>query len=74
MAAKSFADFYINLMYVHGELFLHSKMSQYTKNVQIKFQFLTPSLREIISLTDFLKHLDSAAVVVTRLSHDFIPT
>ena len=35
------------------------------KIVHIKFQFLTHSLREIISLTDFIKDLCSAAIVVT---------
>ena len=33
--------------------------------VHIKFQFLTHSLMEIMSLTDFLKDLYSAAIVVT---------
>ena len=42
-----------------------------TKIVHIKFQFLTHSLMEIISLTD-LKDLYSAVIVVTCQSCDLI--
>ena len=50
---------------VNGGISLASKMLLRTKIVHIKFQFLTHSLIEIISLTDFLKDLYSAAIVVT---------
>ena len=50
---------------MNGGISLASKMLLRTKIVHIKFQFLTHSLMEIISLTDFLKDLYSAAIVVT---------
>ena len=49
---------------MNGGISLASKMLLQTEIVHIKFQFLTHSLKEIISLTDFLKDLYSAAIVV----------
>ena len=57
---------------MNGGITLVSKMPLLTKIVHIKFQFLTHSLMEIISLTDFLKDLYSAAIVVTCQSCDLI--
>ena len=53
---------------MNGGISLASKMLLQTKIVHIKFQFLTHSLMEIISLTDFY----SAAIVVTCQSRDLI--
>ena len=57
---------------MNGGISLASKMHQLTKIVHIKFQFLTHSLMEIISLTDFLKDLYSAVIVDTCQSRDLI--
>ena len=57
---------------MNGGISLASKMPLLTKIVHIKFQFLTHSLMEIISLTDFLNDLYSAVIVVTCQSRDFI--
>ena len=57
---------------MNGRIPLASKMLLLTKIVHIKFQFLTHSLMEIISQTDFLKDLYSAAIVVTCQSRDLM--
>ena len=57
---------------MNGGISLASKMLVLTKIVHIKFQVLTHSLMEIISLTDFLKDLYSAVIVVTCQSRDLI--
>ena len=57
---------------MNGGISLASKMPLQTKIVHIKFQFLTHSLNEIISLTDFLRDLYSAVIVDTCQSRDLI--